>query len=146
MLKVAERLGITEERIESIYNNPSYKNGDWFRVNFLNEVRGSSIFYFSFPVGLSFIIGIINYWLFYSEINFYFPSFDILYPAIFVVGDYRFINGSLPDFYTYAGGIFMLIGFVGYVISTPIISVLSGIMHGYSVASFVYGPMWEKPP
>jgi len=148
MLRVAERLDLTQEKIESIRSRNEYKTDGpdrWFAVNFLNEMVGFTLFSLNLPFGLSLFTGTLNYFFnkyFYKNLL---QSIDILYANVFLIGDYRFYNGLLPNFYTSAVCSFILLGFVGYVVSTPFFSFFH-YMNGFAVASLVIGPVYLESP
>ena len=132
MLDLADELDIIDEKINSIYERFA-NNGDGLRlfgINFLNEVNGASIASLNLPLGLSLITGILNWG------DIIIPSFDLLYIAIYALGLYCFYNGVLPDFYSAMNlGSICLLGFIGYVMSTPFLGILS-VLWGYTVASY----------
>ncbi|MBW2966676.1 hypothetical protein KY342_06250 [Candidatus Woesearchaeota archaeon] len=133
MLMLADELGFTEEKMESISERFENKEEDvrLFGINFLNEVGGGFFFTFNLPIGLSLIIGLLNFFCFTPDI----PSVDLFYSAFFV-GIMNFYEGLLPDFYNdRLFCFFSLFGFIGFVFSTPFIGYMSE-MWGFAVASF----------
>jgi len=143
MLQLAERVGITEEKINSISERFIHNGNEprLFGINFLNEIIGISGISLNLPIGLSLIIGFSN-WFFNVRDWFLLPSVDLFYFAIFIVGLFQFTNGLLPDFQTFGIGSFLLLGFVGLVASIPFVSVIPVII-GFSVASLVIGQIWD---
>ena len=146
MLSVAEQLGITGEKIESIckrYVNERDGPDRWFAVNFLNAIEGKFIFNYNLPIGLSMFTGTPNYKLDALGKNLL-PSADLFYAAFTPLGIYEFLDGELPDFHFLSLGAFLLVGFVGYVVSFPLFG-LAGYMVGYAVASFAIGLIFMGP-
>lgn len=146
MLSVAKRLGITGEKIEPICKKlVNKRNGldRWFAFNFLNAIEGEFIFNYNLPIGLSMFTGTPNYKL-YAQGKDLIPSADLLYAVITPVGIYEFLDGMLPDFHFLYLGAFLLVGFVGYVVSYPLFGFV-GYMVGYAVASFAIGLIFMGP-
>lgn len=146
MLSAAERLGITREKIEFICKKPvNERDGPdrWFAVNFLNAIEGEFIFNYNLPIGLSMFTGTPNYKL-YAQGKNLLPSADLLYAAFTPLGIYEFCDGVLPDFHFLSLGAFLLVGFVGYVVSYPLFG-LAGYMVGHAAASFAIGLIFMGP-
>ncbi len=142
MLNLAEELGITEERIESISKRYVNKGDDvhLIGINFLNEFGGISVATLNLPIGLSFITGILNDG--YPDI----PSADLLYIALYIVGRYDFYNGVLPDFHSMSiFGFFCLLGFIGFVVSVPFLAAMPYIYNGFTVASLAIPAIMGRP-
>ncbi|UCF11670.1 MAG: hypothetical protein JSW06_06370 [Thermoplasmatales archaeon] len=147
MLSVAEQLGITGEKIGPICNKPkNERNGPdrWFAVNFLNAIDGEFIANYNLPMGLSMFTGTSNYG-FNALGRDLLPSVDLFYAAFTPIGFYEFWDGELPDFHFLSLGAFLLVGFVGYVVSSPLFG-LFGYMVGYAVASFAFGLIFMGLP
>jgi len=137
MLDLADELDITDEIIESVSERYANNNDiNIFGFNFLNEVFGLSILTLNLPIGLSFIIGVIN-----SFTGQELQSIDLMFVNTFFFGVFGFSYGLMPDFGVGFFGIFALLGFIGYVLSIPFISPM--IMQGFSVASFALGRIVE---
>jgi hypothetical protein len=130
MLGLAEEIGITEEKIESISERFSNNGNDTrlIGINFLNEIGAFLAVHFNLPIGLSLITGILNW------NDFFIFSVDLLYIAFHFFGFSNFFNGILPDFCSFFYGFFCLLGLIGYVVSAPFLGVFSGIV-GFTVAS-----------
>ena len=143
MLNLANELGIPEEKKNSISKRFANKGDNWrvIGINFLNEISGFSFQLLNLPIGLSLIIGLIN-WLFYWEYGI--PSADLLYIALYIAGFYSFDFGILPDFHTFGAGFFALLGFIGYVMSIPFLSFMAFII-GFSVASLAIPAVMGHP-
>lgn len=140
MLSVAERLGITGEKIESFYKKlVNERDGPdrWFAANYLNAIEGEFIFNYNLPFGLSMFTGTLNHKL-DSQGKDLIPSADLMYAAFTPLGIYEFSDGVLPDFHFLYLGAFLLVGFVGYVISYPLFGI-GGYMVGHAVASYAIG-------
>jgi hypothetical protein len=145
MLNLAEELGITEEKIDSISERYANNEGDkrLIGINFLNWIDGGSWFMINLPIGLSLITIILNCYLchiidkiFNLYLPFLIPSADLLYMAYFPAGGFDFYNGILPDFHTNVTGFFCLLGFIGFVFSLPLHFVsFATLINGYTVAS-----------
>jgi len=135
MVNLAEELGFTEDKIETI--SERYGNNEDNRrvigINFLNEIVGLAFFTINLPIGLSLIIGILNLWLSLPGIQ----SADLLYFAFSIFGMFTFWNGILPDFVLGYLGFFSLVGFIGYIYSTPFLAVVPGMV-GFTVASLAF--------
>jgi len=146
MLKYAAQMNLTRKRMNSIYNKiKDIRNGPdrWYAANFLNTIEGMFIFNYNLPLGFSMFTGTPNFGL-YAMGKDLLPSVDFLYAAISPLGIYEFIDGELPDFHLLSLGGFVLLGFVGYVVSSPLFG-LAGYMVGYAVASFAFGLIYMGP-
>jgi hypothetical protein len=147
MLSIAEQLGITGEEIGPICKkSKNERNGPdrWFAVNFLNAIEGEFILNYNLPMGLSMFTGTPNYGLDALGRDLL-PSADLFYAAFTPIGFYEFWDGELPDFHFLGLGAFLLVGFVGYVVSSPLFG-LFGYMVGYAVASFAIGLIFMGLP
>ncbi len=146
MLKNAVQMGFTKKMIDSFNKKIEYgRTGPdrWFTANYLNSIEGTFIFNYNLPLGLSMFTGTPNLAL-YAIGKDLFPSADFLYAAISPLGIYEFLDGELPDFHLLSLGAFVLVGFVGYVASSPLFGI-AGYMVGYAVASFAFGLIYMGP-
>jgi hypothetical protein len=146
MLDFAQKFGSSNEKLKSICNNINYQqNGEnrWIAANYLNAVEGMFVFNYNLPLGLSMFTGTPNLAL-YTIGKGLIPSVDLIYAAFSPLGIYEFLEGELPDFHLLSVGAFILVGFVGYVASSPLFGV-AGYMFGYSVASLVFGNIHMGP-
>jgi hypothetical protein len=146
MLDYADQMGITRKNIDTIFKKiVDGRNGPdrWFAANYLNAIEGMFVFNYNLPLGLSMFTGTPNLAL-YAMGKDMFPSADFLYAAISPLGIYEFLDGELPDFHLLSLGAFVLIGFVGYVASSPLFGI-AGYMVGYAVASFAFGLIYMGP-
>lgn len=140
MLKYAAQIGLTRNKMDSIFKkfaNGRRESDRWFAANYLNAIEGVFVFNYNLPLGLSMFTGTPNLAL-YAMHKDLLPSADILYIALSPLGFYEFVEGELPDFHLFSLGAFGLIGFVGYVVSSPLFGI-GGYMVGYAVISFAFG-------
>ena len=144
MERKAQRVGLTDERLEGIVNRLSLRNNN--RVFYMN--RKCDIFSFvvggiKLNFGLSFITSVINAFMFYKDplyLSYLIPSIDFLKMFFVRIGfDLWVTNGLLPDIELGGEGgehdpIMLMLGFVGYHISvlpTFFLEVV-GILFGYT--------------
>ena len=137
MLELADELGFTDEKIESISKRFKDKkdNERVIGINFLNYIEGAAFFTFNLPVGISLLAGLFNLFMMTYWGNIYnaVESIDLLYANLFIYGRYNFTDGMFSDFSIPLGvGFFTLLGFYGYVFSSPILSPLA-MMFGFSI-------------
>jgi hypothetical protein len=146
MLDFAQKFDFSNEKLKSFCNKiNNQRNGEnrWIAANYLNSIEGMFVFNYNLPLGLSMFTGTPNLAL-YTMGEGLIPSVDLLYGAISPLGIYEFLEGELPDFHLLSVGAFILVGFVGYVASSPLFGV-AGYMFGYAIASLVVGNIQMGP-